>query len=250
MKVAFSPSIRTSRRSTSSAPTRSSAAGPAPRSTSWRAHRSRSDCDRGLTVVPTDTPAQSRRPAIWSSFRAARTRSRVLEDEVTGRLAAHRSAELRLDGVGVHAAPGCTPSPAYWKARRRPRTGDSGTTSRAIGVTVVADRVVWEGTHVSGAGVSAGIDMALALTERVHGRDLGRGAAAGHRVRPGASVRRGLGREGEHQDASARDADHARRPPGASGGKVQQANGARTGPSRARHSLRAAGDVAPMMDEP
>jgi cyclohexyl-isocyanide hydratase len=38
-------------------------------------------------------------------------------------------------------------------------------------VTLVADRVVWEGTHVSGAGVSAGIDMALSLTERVHGRD-------------------------------------------------------------------------------
>jgi transcriptional regulator GlxA family with amidase domain len=43
---------------------------------------------------------------------------------------------------------------------------------KAMGVEVVADRVVWEGTHVSGAGVSAGIDMALALTERVHGRKL------------------------------------------------------------------------------
>jgi hypothetical protein len=43
---------------------------------------------------------------------------------------------------------------------------------RALGVTVVSDRVVWEGTHISCAGVSAGIDMALALTERVHGREL------------------------------------------------------------------------------
>jgi transcriptional regulator GlxA family with amidase domain len=43
---------------------------------------------------------------------------------------------------------------------------------RALGVTVVPDRVVWEGTHISRAGVSAGIDMALALTERVHGREL------------------------------------------------------------------------------
>ena len=34
------------------------------------------------------------------------------------------------------------------------------------------DRVVWQGTHISGAGVSAGIDMALSLTERVHGREL------------------------------------------------------------------------------
>jgi putative intracellular protease/amidase len=43
---------------------------------------------------------------------------------------------------------------------------------RAMGVEVVGDRVVWEGNHISGAGVSAGIDMALALTERVHGRKL------------------------------------------------------------------------------
>jgi transcriptional regulator GlxA family with amidase domain len=37
---------------------------------------------------------------------------------------------------------------------------------------VVGDRVVWQANHISGAGVSAGIDMALALTERVHGRAL------------------------------------------------------------------------------
>jgi hypothetical protein len=43
---------------------------------------------------------------------------------------------------------------------------------KAMGVEVVGDRVVWQGNHISGAGVSAGIDMALALTERVHGRKL------------------------------------------------------------------------------
>jgi transcriptional regulator GlxA family with amidase domain len=43
---------------------------------------------------------------------------------------------------------------------------------RAMGVEVVANRVVLQGNHVSGAGVSAGIDMALSLTERVHGREL------------------------------------------------------------------------------
>jgi len=42
---------------------------------------------------------------------------------------------------------------------------------RAFGVEVSEDRVVWAGTHISGAGVAAGIDMALALTERVHGRE-------------------------------------------------------------------------------
>ncbi len=44
---------------------------------------------------------------------------------------------------------------------------------RAMGIDVVEDRVAWQGSHVSGAGVSAGIDMVLALTERVHGRQLG-----------------------------------------------------------------------------
>jgi hypothetical protein len=43
---------------------------------------------------------------------------------------------------------------------------------RAMGIDVVAERVVWQGNHVSGAGVSAGIDMALSLTERVHWRKL------------------------------------------------------------------------------
>ena len=43
---------------------------------------------------------------------------------------------------------------------------------RAYGLEVVAERVVWQGNHISAAGVSAGIDMALALTERVHGLDL------------------------------------------------------------------------------
>jgi hypothetical protein len=30
-----------------------------------------------------------------------------------------------------------------------------------MGVEVVEDRVMWQGTHISGAGVSAGIDMEL-----------------------------------------------------------------------------------------
>src|SRR5689334_18611631 len=41
-----------------------------------------------------------------------------------------------------------------------------------MGVEVVGDWVVWQGNHVSGAGVSSGIDMALSLTDRVHGREV------------------------------------------------------------------------------
>jgi transcriptional regulator GlxA family with amidase domain len=42
---------------------------------------------------------------------------------------------------------------------------------RRLGADVVEDRVVWEGNHISGAGVSAGIDMAFSLTERAQGRE-------------------------------------------------------------------------------
>jgi transcriptional regulator GlxA family with amidase domain len=41
-----------------------------------------------------------------------------------------------------------------------------------MGIEVVTDRVVFEDPFVSCAGVSAGIDMALALTARVHGDKL------------------------------------------------------------------------------
>jgi transcriptional regulator GlxA family with amidase domain len=38
-----------------------------------------------------------------------------------------------------------------------------------MGVEVSTDRVVFDDPFISGAGVSAGIDMALELTRRVHG---------------------------------------------------------------------------------
>jgi transcriptional regulator GlxA family with amidase domain len=37
---------------------------------------------------------------------------------------------------------------------------------------VVDERVVWQGNHISTAGESAGIDIALTLTERAHGAEL------------------------------------------------------------------------------
>ncbi len=41
----------------------------------------------------------------------------------------------------------------------------------ALGVEVVPERVVEDGKIVSGAGVSAGIDMALALVQRMYGKE-------------------------------------------------------------------------------
>ena len=69
-------------------------------------------------------------------------------------------------GAGLCAAAGLLegkPTTTHWGFRDN---------LRAIGIDVRPERVVWAGSHVSGAGVSAGIDMALALTERVHGREL------------------------------------------------------------------------------
>ena len=69
-------------------------------------------------------------------------------------------------GAGLYAAAGLLEgktTTTHWAFRDN---------LRAMGIEVVADRVVWQGNHVSGAGVSAGIDMALSLTDRVHGRQL------------------------------------------------------------------------------
>ena len=41
-----------------------------------------------------------------------------------------------------------------------------------LGVTPVAERVVFDGKHVTAAGVSSGIDMALALAGRIAGDEI------------------------------------------------------------------------------
>ena len=50
---------------------------------------------------------------------------------------------------------------------------------RAFGAEVVVERYVFDGNLVSAAGVSAGIDMALALTARVHGEELAKALQLG-----------------------------------------------------------------------
>jgi putative intracellular protease/amidase len=44
----------------------------------------------------------------------------------------------------------------------------------ALGAVPVRERVVFDGKYVSGAGVSAGIDMALTLAGRMHGDEIAR----------------------------------------------------------------------------
>ena len=126
--------------------------------------------DRGLTVIPTDTPDTMPQPDLIV-VPGSQNPVPVLSDEVL--IGWLRDAAPGCQwtasvctGAGLYAAAGLLEgkkTTTHWGFRDN---------LRAMGVEVVEDRVVWQGTHISGAGVSAGIDMALALTDRVHGREL------------------------------------------------------------------------------
>jgi transcriptional regulator GlxA family with amidase domain len=125
-------------------------------------------CDEGLTVIPTDTPATLPDPDLIV-VPGSGNPVPVMSDQVL--IAWLRTAAPNCKwtasvctGAGLYAAAGLLAgkkTTTHWAFRDN---------LRAIGVEVVADRVVWQGNHISGAGVSAGIDMALSLTDRVHGR--------------------------------------------------------------------------------
>ena len=128
----------------------------------------RTDC--GLTVIPTDTPQTLPDPDLIVVPGSGNPLP-VLSDEVLIdwlRVAApgcQWTASV-CTGAGLYAAAGLLEgktTTTHWGFRD---------VVRAYGVEVVEERVVWQGNHISAAGVSAGIDMALTLTERVHGREL------------------------------------------------------------------------------
>ena len=128
----------------------------------------RSDC--GLTVLPTDTPATLRDPDLIVVPGSGNPLP-VLEDRalIPWLQEAAPGCEWTASvcsGAGLYAAAGLLEGKkanTHWGFRD---------VVRAYGVEVVEDRVVWDGNHISCAGVSAGIDMALTLTERIHGREL------------------------------------------------------------------------------
>jgi transcriptional regulator GlxA family with amidase domain len=127
-------------------------------------------CDSGLAVLPSDTPATLPDPDLVV-IPGSGNPLPVLEDTLLIewlRAAVPKCAWTAsvCTGAGLYAVAGLLDgrsTTTHWGFRDY---------LKALGVTVVPDRVAWEGTHVSGAGVSAGIDMALSLTERVHGRDI------------------------------------------------------------------------------
>jgi len=127
-------------------------------------------CDAGLTVIPTDTPESLPDPDLivvpGSGNPVPVLGDQVLVDWLRAAAPGCRWTASVCTGAGLYAAAGLLDgkkTTTHWGFRDN---------LRAMGVEVVADRVVWQGNHISGAGVSAGIDMALALTERVHGREL------------------------------------------------------------------------------
>jgi transcriptional regulator GlxA family with amidase domain len=127
-------------------------------------------CDSGLTVIPTDTPETLPDPDLivvpGSGNPVPVLSNTALVDWLRAAAPGCRWTASVCTGAGLYAAAGLLEgktTTTHWAFRDN---------LRAMGVEVVGDRVVWQGTHVSGAGVSAGIDMALALTDRVHGREL------------------------------------------------------------------------------
>ncbi|WP_205699403.1 DJ-1/PfpI family protein [Conexibacter sp. SYSU D00693] len=125
--------------------------------------------DMGLRVLPTDTPATLPRPDLIV-IPGAEDPLPVLEDDVLVDWVRDASA------TATWCASACTGAALYAKAGVL--TGRRATTHwafreglRAMGVDVVAERVVVDGKVITGAGVSAGIDMALTLTAMVHGEE-------------------------------------------------------------------------------
>lgn len=126
--------------------------------------------DVGLTVIPTETPDTLPDPDLivvpGSGNPVPVLDDHVLIEWLRAAAPGCQWTASVCTGAGLYAAAGLLEgrkTTTHWAFRDN---------LRAMGVEVVADRVIWQGNHISGAGVSAGIDMALALTDRVHGRKL------------------------------------------------------------------------------
>jgi cyclohexyl-isocyanide hydratase len=122
-------------------------------------------------VLPTDTPETLPDPHLIL-VPGSENPLPVLEDQVLLNWLREAAPKCRwtvsiCSGASLYAAVGLLEgkkTTTHWAFRDNVKA--------ALGADVVEDRVVWEGNHISGAGTSAGIDTALALTERVHGREL------------------------------------------------------------------------------
>ena len=126
--------------------------------------------DRGLTVIPTDTTESLTDPELivvpGSGNPLPVLGDQVLIDWLAATAPRCEWTASVCTGASLYAAAGLLDgkkTATHWGFRD---------VVRAYGVEVVEDRVVWQDNHISAAGVSAGIDMALTLSERVQGREL------------------------------------------------------------------------------
>jgi transcriptional regulator GlxA family with amidase domain len=126
--------------------------------------------DRGLTVIPTDTTESLTDPDLivvpGSGNPLPVLGDQVLIDWLAATAPKCQWTASVCTGASLYAAAGLLEgkkTSTHWAFRD---------VVRAYGPEVVPDRVVWQGNHISAAGVSAGIDMALTLTERLYGPEL------------------------------------------------------------------------------
>lgn len=133
--------------------------------------------DHGLAVVPTATPADLPDPDVvvipGSSEPLGVLGDEALLDWVRQVAPQAQWLASACTGAAVYGAAGVLRgrrATTHWAFREN---------LGAMGVDVVADRVVFDPPFVTGAGVSAGIDMALALTARVHGERLAKAIQLG-----------------------------------------------------------------------
>jgi len=133
--------------------------------------------DHGLALLPTTTPAELPDPDVvvipGSSKPLGPLNDEVLLDWVRSVEPTAQWLASACTGAAVYGAAGVL------RGRRATTHWGFRENLKAMGVEVVSDRVVFDGRFVTGAGVSAGIDMALALTARVHGEEMAKAIQLG-----------------------------------------------------------------------
>jgi len=133
--------------------------------------------DHGLQMLPTDTPETLRDPDVVVMPGSGKPLGPLENEELLQwvRDVAPNAQWMAsaCTGSGVYAAAGLLEgkrATTHWGFREN---------LKAMGVDVVADRVVFDGKFITGAGVSAGIDMALSLTAKVHGEEVAKAIQLG-----------------------------------------------------------------------
>jgi transcriptional regulator GlxA family with amidase domain len=126
--------------------------------------------DQGLQMLPTDTPETLRDPDVVVMLGSEKPLG-PLDDEALLQWV----RDVAPDATWMASA--CTGSLVYGTAgllegRRATTHWGAREILSGMGVDVATERVVFDGKFVSGAGVSAGIDMALTLTAREYGDEV------------------------------------------------------------------------------